>query len=47
MSLSITGLKAGYDGTPILDEVDCEVSDGEIVGIVGRNGVGKTRFSKQ
>lgn len=46
MSLSITGLKAGYDGTPILDEVDCEVSDGEIVGIVGRNGVGKTTLLK-
>jgi branched-chain amino acid transport system ATP-binding protein len=46
MSLSITGLKAEYDGTPILDEVDCEVSDGEIVGIVGRNGVGKTTLLK-
>jgi branched-chain amino acid transport system ATP-binding protein len=46
MSLEITGLDAGYDGTPILHEVDCTVEEGEIVGIVGRNGVGKTTLLK-
>jgi len=46
MSLEIAGLDAGYDGTPILHEVDCTVEDGEIVGIVGRNGVGKTTLMK-
>lgn len=46
MSLTVTDLEAGYDGTPILNEVDCTVSTGEIVGIVGRNGVGKTTLLK-
>jgi len=46
MSLSVSGLGAGYDGTPILHEVDCTISEGEIVGIVGRNGVGKTTLLK-
>jgi len=46
MSLEITGLNAGYDGTPILHDVDCTVEEGEIVGIVGRNGVGKTTLLK-
>lgn len=46
MSLEIEGLDAGYDGTPILHDVDCTVEEGEIVGIVGRNGVGKTTLMK-
>ena len=46
MSLAVAGLSAGYDGTPILREVDCTVGDGEIVGVVGRNGVGKTTLLK-
>ncbi|KDS92112.1 urea ABC transporter ATP-binding protein [Halorubrum saccharovorum] len=46
MTLEITGLHAGYDGTPILKDIDFTVDDGEIVGIVGRNGVGKTTLLK-
>ena len=46
MSLDVANLSAGYDGTPILREVDCTVGDGEIVGVVGRNGVGKTTLLK-
>lgn len=46
MSLDVTGLSAGYEGTPILSEIDCQVDDGEIVGVVGRNGVGKTTLLK-
>jgi branched-chain amino acid transport system ATP-binding protein len=46
MSLEISNLNAGYDGTPILREVEFTVDDGEIVGIVGRNGVGKTTLLK-
>ena len=46
MSLEIANLNAGYDGTPILRDVSFSVDDGEIVGIVGRNGVGKTTLLK-
>jgi branched-chain amino acid transport system ATP-binding protein len=46
MTLEITNLNAGYDGTPILRDVSFTVEDGEIVGIVGRNGVGKTTLLK-
>ncbi|MFD1641418.1 ABC transporter ATP-binding protein [Halohasta litorea] len=46
MSLTVSNLSAGYDGTPILRDVDCTVEDGEIVGVVGRNGVGKTTLLK-
>ena len=46
MTLDVTDLHAGYDGTPILRDIDFTVDDGEIVGIVGRNGVGKTTLLK-
>lgn len=44
--LEISGLRAGYGGTPILQGVDCSVQKGEIVAIIGRNGVGKTTLLK-
>ena len=46
MSLEITNLNAGYGETPILRDVAFSVDDGKIVGIVGRNGVGKTTLLK-
>jgi len=46
MSLTVSELTAGYDGTPILHNIDCTVDEGEIVGVVGRNGVGKTTLLK-
>ena len=39
--LSVSGLWANYGATPILQGVDLQVSKGEIVGLIGRNGVGK------
>jgi branched-chain amino acid transport system ATP-binding protein len=44
--LEIRGLGAGYGGTPILQGVDLRINPGEIVAIIGRNGVGKSTLMK-
>jgi urea transport system ATP-binding protein len=38
----LQGLQASYGATPILQGVDMKVRKGEIVSLIGRNGVGKT-----
>jgi branched-chain amino acid transport system ATP-binding protein len=40
--LVVSGLRAGYAGSTVLDGVDLTVHTGEVVGLLGRNGVGKT-----
>ena len=40
--LDVRELGASYGATPILQGVDMRVAKGEIVGLIGRNGVGKT-----
>jgi branched-chain amino acid transport system ATP-binding protein len=40
--LAVSGLQSSYGATPILTGVDLSVSKGEIVALIGRNGVGKT-----
>lgn len=40
--LSVTGLRAGYGPLEVLHGIDLEVSEGEIVVILGANGAGKT-----
>ena len=44
--LECTNLTVGYDSTPILRDVDVTVDRGEIVGVIGKNGVGKTTLMK-
>jgi branched-chain amino acid transport system ATP-binding protein len=44
--LSTVGLRAGYGGKPVLQGLDIEVREGEIVGVIGRNGVGKSTLMK-
>ncbi|WP_284008429.1 ABC transporter ATP-binding protein [Haloarcula pelagica] len=44
--LELDGVTAAYDSTPILREVDLSVQSGEIVGVMGKNGVGKTTLMK-
>jgi urea transport system ATP-binding protein len=44
--LAVQGLHAGYGRTPILHGIDFRVGEGEIVAIVGRNGVGKSTLMK-
>jgi branched-chain amino acid transport system ATP-binding protein len=40
--LSVRGLCAGYAGSQVLFDADLDIAPGEIVGLLGRNGMGKT-----
>ncbi len=44
--LSTLSLRAGYGGKPVLQGLDLEVREGEIVAVIGRNGVGKSTLMK-
>ena len=40
--LKLEGVKAGYGGGTVLDGLDLVVNPGEVIALLGRNGVGKT-----
>jgi urea transport system ATP-binding protein len=40
--LRVADLRAGYGSTPVLAGVNLEVGEGEVVALMGRNGMGKT-----
>jgi len=44
--LTCQNLTVGYGSTPILRDVDLRVDEGEVVGVIGKNGVGKTTLMK-
>lgn len=44
--LRVSGLRAGYGSGDVLQGVDLEVKSGEVVGVLGRNGVGKTTLMR-
>lgn len=44
--LTVTDLRAGYGGKPVLQGVNLTVAKGEIVAVIGRNGVGKSTLMK-
>lgn len=44
--LAVNDLRAGYGGIPVLDGISITVDQGETVGILGHNGMGKTTLLK-
>ncbi len=44
--LEVSGLRAAYGRIPILYGIDLEIQAGEVVGILGHNGMGKTTLMK-
>jgi urea transport system ATP-binding protein len=44
--LSTLKLRSGYGGKPVLQGIDMDVREGEIVAVIGRNGVGKSTLLK-
>ena len=46
MMLDVQGLRTGYGRIPILNGVSFSVGEGEFVGILGHNGMGKTTLLK-
>ncbi|MBO0904799.1 ABC transporter ATP-binding protein [Jiella sonneratiae] len=44
--LETIGLWSGYGGKPVLQGVDLDILEGQIVAVIGRNGVGKSTLMK-
>jgi branched-chain amino acid transport system ATP-binding protein len=43
--LEVTSLRSGYGAVEVLRGIDLDITEGEIVALLGSNGVGKTTFS--
>ncbi len=44
--LKVSGLRAGYGRVPVLHGIDLAVNEGEILGVLGHNGMGKSTLLK-
>ena len=44
--LEFEGLESGYDEAPVIVDVDLKLGEGEIVAILGKNGMGKSTLLK-
>lgn len=47
MTLSINNLTGGYSQLPVLKDISFEIKDGELVGLIGLNGAGKSTTIKE
>ncbi|WP_075097409.1 ATP-binding cassette domain-containing protein [Planctomyces sp. SH-PL14] len=45
-SIEVRDLSFTYGGIPLLDGISCSIEPGERIGLVGRNGAGKSTFMK-
>lgn len=45
-AISVRGLTAGYDGEPIIKDIDLEIKHGDFFGLIGPNGGGKSTLLK-
>lgn len=46
MALAVRNVEVGYGGSIIIRDLSLDVNDGEIVGVLGRNGMGKTTLMR-
>jgi ATP-binding cassette subfamily F protein uup len=44
--ISVTDLSVGFRGPSLLDGVSCQIEAGQRIGLLGRNGAGKTTFMR-
>jgi branched-chain amino acid transport system ATP-binding protein len=44
--LDVSALRSGYGGKPVLQGIDLTLNQGEIVAVIGRNGVGKSTLMR-
>ena len=44
--LKAQGLSASYGRVPVLHGINLDVNEGEILGVLGHNGIGKTTLLK-
>ncbi len=44
--VSVNNLTVGFRGPPLLDGVSCRIEPGQRIGLLGRNGAGKTTFMR-
>ena len=44
--VTVKDLRIGFRGPPLLDGVSCQIEPGQRIGLLGRNGAGKTTFMR-